>query len=105
MIREPSSHGLQLRHITEVRPVVIHGARVFVNVYARGTDLVEMDAKEPGLFNGSRWISCDLDETVWPSTLRAVTILDSSLRNSIWKMDYAENIRIMSSVRINVQIT
>lgn len=91
----------QRRHITDVKPVILHGIRVYISIYARGTDLLEMDAQEPGVFNGSRWINCDLEETIWPSTLRDIAILDSSLRNSLWDLDHGEDISIMGSVSMD----
>ena len=57
----------------------------------------------PAALDGSRWVDCDLDTTVWPSVLRDITIVDSSLRNSVWEMETGENIRIMGTKRIPIQ--
>jgi hypothetical protein len=47
----------QRSHITDAKPALLHGLRVFINIFARGTDLLEMDMKQPGIFDGSRWIN------------------------------------------------
>jgi hypothetical protein len=90
----------KLTPLSGFEPESVGGVRIFRGVRARGQDILKWAAANPAALDGSKWVECDLDETVWPSVLRDVTIVDSSLRNSVWEMENGENIRIMGTKRI-----
>jgi hypothetical protein len=90
----------ELTSLDGFEPESVSGVRIFSNVRARGNDVIEWAEKNPSALDGSRWIECDLDTTVWPKVLRDVTIVDSSLRDSVWEMENGENIRILGTTRI-----
>jgi len=85
-------------------PESVGGVRIFRAVRARGNDVINWAAQNPSALEGSKWIECDLDTTVWPSVLRDVTIVDSSLRDSVWNMATGENIRILGTKRIPIHL-
>ena len=94
----------ELRPIAEVEPEILAGVRVFRHVRAHGRDLLELNEKNPGMFDGSRWLDCDLEGTEWPPELHDVTIVDSNLKDSVWRLTNGENIRIMGTKRIPMSV-
>jgi hypothetical protein len=90
----------ELTSLDGFEPESVAGVRIFRAVRARGDDVIKWAAQNPSALDGSKWIDCDLDTTVWPAVLRDVTIVDSSLRNSVWEMENGENIRILGTKRI-----
>ena len=97
MAAQPQASALT--HVSEAKPVVLDGVRVFRGVYARGEDLLAL-----GSLDGTRWVECDLDDTIWPSRIRDITLVDCSIRNSVWDLELGENIKIMGTKRIKVAV-
>lgn len=93
----------ELTSLDGYEPESVAGVRVFRGVHARGNDVIKWAEANPAALDGSRWVECDLDTTVWPAVLRDITIIDSTLRDSVWKMENGENIRIVGTKRIPIQ--
>ena len=94
-----------LRHISEVTPEVLAGIKLYRGVYARGNDLLDLDAAQPGVLNGSRILNSDLAGTTWPGLVRDLTIVDTDLRNAVWHLTLGEGIKIMGTTKIPISVS
>ena len=99
-----TSEGTSLQPLAGYEPTSAAGVRLFREVRAHGRDVIEWAEQNPGALNSSRWENCDLDGTEWPAVIQDLTIVDSSLRNSIWRLTEGDNIRIMGSKRISMHL-